>query len=267
MTFRTFLVAAAFCLPCFSGLSGAPLDSRRTSDTEWKSTDACIEDYLVQPAVDSFYLKYIYARLELGMRHQYFYILDSRQDHFNENGEFTGGYGHDISMDVLQERQVLRPNLFGRYRFNRYLALEAGWESMSANVITYWDNHRDGIVNIEGTALMLVGRYPNETRYTPFLGAGWAALNSNFSMEEKIHQGRGFTREISVENTQAFLCSAGCDVKLKHRFVLNATLRYLYADVNGQFHILWGDDTITNQFYFDLPMSNIAAQLGIAYAF
>jgi outer membrane protein W len=267
MSFRIFLVAAAAMLPCLSQASGTQLASRRAADTEWKSTDSCIEDFIIQPSVDKFYLSYLYGRLELGLRNQYYFILDNRQDHINENGEFTGGYGYDISMDYLQARQTLRPNLFGRYRFTRYVALEASWESASANVITYWDRHRDGILNIEGPAFMLVGRYPNEGHYTPFVGAGWMPLNSNFAMEEKIHQGIGFTRNIAVNNTQGFLVNAGCDVKLKHRVILNATVRYMYVDVKGNFHIEWYDDTITNERTFDLPMSNIAAQLGIVYAF
>jgi len=253
---RTLIVLLGVTV-CFLGRTGSARAADRTV------TAGTMPAYPPGPQQE-FAEAYILGRLEVGIRFTYFVLTDPGKRIFSDssgNGVFLGGFTEGISIDGLAEKQSALPSLYARYRINDYFAVEAGWETLGAETMTYF-GHTDGDVELSGLSLLGVGFLTNDTRVTPFAGAGLAYLMGSF---DHAPWGQG-VHIIESDDAIALLLNAGASIDVGNRLEVDLAFRYVKADVNSRFYLRHGSAT-SNHASWSFPFDNWAVQLGLKYMF
>lgn len=206
---------------------------------------------------------YIRDRLSAGLRWTFFALTDDSQQEFDAGGTFIGGFTTGISIDRLDESHEWFPTLYLRWEASDYVSIEFAWEKLVAATRTYWDGHTDGDVILSGPSLLVVGRYPNDTDFTPYAGIGLAFLDGEF---DHAPWGQGY-HIIRADGTYGLLLQVGCSTPIADRVHFDLTLRYMMADSDAHFYLHHGGGRTTNHAYWTFPLDNFGAHLGFRYAF
>jgi len=94
-----------------------------------------------------------------------------------------------------ETQQALPLNLYANYFFTQYIGLEVVYESIEAETVAtsigYSTIKSDGDIFLGGPTLNLVGRYPNLTRFTPYLSVGVGYFFGDF--DEAAHWALGYS--------------------------------------------------------------------------
>lgn len=205
-------------------------------------------------------------RLEIGLRVMHYRLTDSAKTTRDEESNVVGGYTSRISLYRLEEKQNYLPLPYARWKFNPYVAAELAFYDFRARTDTIWDGHTDGDVLASGPALQLLGRYPNETPFTPFAGLGMTWLSTDFDYNAAFHENG--LRRIELEDTQAFIWSVGCSVAIQERWQADVALYGMNTDIDAHYSMSRdGGQTILAEERWTFPFSNWAFVVGLKYAF
>jgi len=179
------------------------------------------------------------------------------------------------------------PNLYATYFFTQYFGVELAYESIEAETVAtsigYSTIKSDGDVFLEGPTLSLVGRYPNQTRFTPYLSVGvgyffgdfdeaahWALGYSDPSVYEALGSPSttydGKTREMNIDDEIGLVMAAGCAYQMTDRLSLDLSLSYTAVEADATF-IGYVDGIQALEQDGSFPLDNIALRAGISFSF
>lgn len=233
---------------------------------------------------DSFYNKYLLNKLEIGTRLNYQILTDS------DSGAKGGTQGEGTYLGTiyaLDEIQEVLPNLYATYFFTQYFGVELAYESIEAETVAtsigYSTTKSDGDVYLGGPTLSLVGRYPNHTKFTPYVSLGVGYFFGDF--DEAAHWGLGYSdpsvyealgspstsnngkiRIMEVDDEVALVMAAGCTYKITDRLSLDLSLSYTAVETDATFTgYVDGIQYIEQDGSF--PLDNVALRAGISFSF
>ncbi len=234
---------------------------------------------------NSFYNNYLLDKLEIGTRITYQSLTDS------DSGAKGGTQGEGTYLGTIyaldETQQALPLNLYANYFFTQYIGLEVAYESIEAETVAtsigYSTIKSDGSVYLGGPTLSLVGRYPNQTRFTPFLSVGvgyffgdfdeaahWALGYSDPTVYEALGSPstnyNGKTREMNVDDEFGFVMAAGCAYQMTDRLSLDLSLSYTAVETDATF-IGYVDGVQVLEQDGSFPLDNVALRAGISFSF
>jgi outer membrane protein W len=228
----------------------------------------------------AFFDKYVAGHLQIGTRFVFRKLTDDDSGHQGESygsGTFLGTiYGLD---DIQNYFPVY---LYVQYLFNKYVGLELAYDQMEAETKamglysgqSYSDlaNGRvktDGDVSLYGPTLSIVGRYPNSSSFTPFVGIGLGFFFAEFdSTSEWEYRSSGDHHVMNLDDQIALQLTAGTDWEFRKQWSLNASVQYTSVTVDAAFDSYDSSGAKTQSTQTgEFPLDNIAFRLGIAYSF
>ena len=121
----------------------------------------------------------ILSHIEIGLRTSYL-TLDETEYHYDAAGEIVDGYLGSIT--ELKAEQDYSPMLYANITYSDWLSLQIGYERYEVRTGRFWDDETDGSFQFSGPSVLLQLRYANQTRFTPYVGAGVAMLDVDFDM-------------------------------------------------------------------------------------
>ncbi len=197
------------------------------------------------------------GRLEIGFR----YIQISLND---TDRSAPGTRNYLGSIDRLNEKQPRLPYPFINYHFQPNWGISLAFDRFGAETIktvSRNESDTDGTIYVRGPVLSLRGRYPNESRLTPFCEAGLAYYFGKFAHD---HQWRhvGASRIMDINDTVAVVLAAGMDVGIYGGWSLQLYARYNNAKVKGTY--------TRDGLYMEsatLPLKHFAYGIGTLYSF
>lgn len=231
-------------------------------------------------------------RLEVGLRISHFTLVDDKK----ESG-FLG------SIDELEADQDYMPTLYGRFFFTPYVGVELGYDKARAITRKFTlpppgfstDDDSDGTIVLEGPSIEIVGRYPNETIFTPYAGFGPVLYgeylgDANFEHTAWWHNGfdsiaderltaweaegrpkggGGKMRTIELSETMGWMLSGGVSVAVYEGLQVELSVQYVWAEVDAHYYLSRAEDDSLLPGGQDatFPMDHWTYQLGLKYAF
>jgi outer membrane protein W len=223
-------------------------------------------------------------RLELGLRMTYYQLTEGKDNDSDGDGNFFLG-----SINELEEEQSSQLRPYARYFFVPCFGFELSWEEMSLITRKYTSTFdTDGIIKVDGPALSLVGRYPNESRFTPYGQAGIFMANGGFQYAKWWHNGfpeygqafldwqamgsppgpnNGYQRNIDISDETGTFLSGGCSIKLVDHLSLDFQARYMMLDVDAHYTLSFGGVVRDDRGISTFPLDNWAYQVGLKYVF
>lgn len=262
------------------GILLLPCAASAASTTDW--------DDRVADSVQRFSERWLADRLVVGVRVSYYHFTAAERRKYDEFGNFKEGLLGSI-VEIDEERDFT-PTFFTRVHLSEFISIEVAWERLEGATVKYRSDYSDGDLHASGPAVLLIGRYPNRTRYTPYLGMGLVFLDTRFEPWGPWHYGfsshnldyydtwiaegsdltvnGGYRRNIESEDTTGFVVSAGCTAVIADGFKGELALRVMDATVDARYYLSWyGTDRIVDGGEYKLPLDNWAIQLGISYGF
>ena len=240
--------AATHVAPALAPAPAAPLES----GSAWDQCCAAMADHV-----------------DVGTRFTYFVLADRSR---GANNHF---YGSIDKLDAVQNYWPLK--LFVDYKVTPYWGFELTWDQIQAKTITKRDGHTDGNINLDGPLLSAFGRYPNDTAFTPYAGAGvayfFASFEEDYYWVHALNRQTGFynngpdwNQNIAMDNTFGWFGYGGVSIALQERLSADLYVRYTHVEVDGTHYNLMGRD-VTDATSMTFPMSNTAFGLGVRYSF
>lgn len=233
---------------------------------------------------EGIYERYVKGKLSIGTRGVYRILTNS--DSGAKGGDEGDGtfLGTIYALDEEQNCLLVQP--FLTYYFNKYLGFELAYDNMEAKTLAighYSDEKNDGSVSLDGPTLTLQGRYLNHTSFTPYAGMGLGFFNGNFDAEPAWELGYndpadyvrlgspttlygGRYRQMEVDNTVAFLLTAGTTWKIYRNWSVDLSAEYIQANADATFLGYVHDVRYTKK-SGSFPMDNVAFRMGIVYEF
>ncbi len=235
--------------------------------------------------VNTFISTYLEDKVSIGARITHRTLTDSDSGH---EGGLRGSGTYLGTIWAIDEVQNYMPHIFVDYSVNERWSIELAYDYIEGETLAtsiqepQTGTKSDGNVSLSGFTISLLGRYPNQTKFTPYGGIGIGYYRGDF--EETAHWGLGYyseehyiregstglpyegrTKSMSVENSFAFLVTLGTRYALPYNCYLDASVQYVKveADVNYQ-PTEWGVDLSYSRDGI-FPLDNIAVKLGIAY--
>ena len=211
-------------------------------------------------------------RLEIGTRITAFHLLDSTSP------SFVG------TINGLAESQSLGPwKIFIDWFFHPNAGGEFMWDYLRVETRTL-EGVTDGDWTLSGPVFSAVGRYPNETQWTPYAGLGFALYNAGFdpaawwhlgfhSPEEWIAEGSpsestsGLTQTMQPKDPIGFMFQGGCTYEFSEGWLLDLHAHYTHVNIDD-FHVLSVEGTPVDQRgTYHIPLSHYIIGIGIRYSF
>jgi outer membrane protein W len=231
---------------------------------------------------DSFHDRYLKGRLQIGTRSAH-RILTNADSGAMGKGQGEGTYLGSIY--ALSDEQNLLPiQPFLTYYFTRYMGLELAYDSFEAKTLAYNGAIKtDGKIDIKGPTLTLLGRYPNQTSFTPYAGIGLGFFSTHFDADPAWALGYadtaewssygypktsvdGYYRYMFLDNIVSVLLTAGVSWNIYGNWSLDLSAEYIKANVDATFRSYsYGVNFINEPGSF--PMSNVSLRTGISYTF
>ena len=234
---------------------------------------------------DSFYEEYIAEKLQIGTRVSYQYLTDS------DSGAKGGTQGEGTFLGTIyaldEIQQPLPVNFFATYFFTKYIGVELAYESIEAETVAtsigYSTIKSDGDVSLSGPTLSVVGRYPNNTRFTPYLSLGvgyffadfdeaahWALGYSDPSVYEALGSPStnydGKSRVMDVDDEIGVVMAAGCAYRITESLSFDLSLSYTAVETDATFTgYVDGVQVLEQEGSF--PLDTLALRAGITFAF
>jgi hypothetical protein len=225
-------------------------------------------------------LELLAGRLEIGLRMTTFDLdtTTSRGVDRNVPGDTFLG-----NLTRIDEEQSSTPKLFFVVMPHPYVGVELAWDGVEARTWNVNNEESDGKVCASGPIFSLVGRYPNETRFTPFASLGYTFWDADFdedgwwrygfgSSESYIAAGRpgntvnGIERRISVSIDNGVVWTAGCSVSIIDHLSADVIIRSVDVSVDAAFYRTVGAETELRR-TGGFPLDHVSYGLGVKYVF
>jgi outer membrane protein W len=231
-----------------------------------------------------FYDSYLKDTLQIGLRETYQTLTDS------DSGAKGGTQGEGTFLGTiyaLDEVQNYLPNLYATYFFSKYWGVELAYDSAEAETVATSIGSSiiksDGDVSLAGPTLSLVGRYPNRTKFTPYVSVGLGYYFGDF--DEEAHWALGYSdpsayeaagspstsyngkiRVMDVDNAFGLVMATGCAYRLTDRLSLDLSLSYTNVTADATFYGYQYGVLYTEQ-DGSFPLDNVAVRAGITFTF
>jgi outer membrane protein W len=211
-------------------------------------------------------------RLEVGTRITAFALQDTT------NPKFLG------TINRLKESQSALPlKIFIDWFFHPNWGGELMWDYLRVETGTR-EGNSDGDWTLTGPVLSVIGRYPNDTQWTPYAGLGFAFYNAGFEPEAWWHLGfhspdewiaegspgesiSGLTQNMQPKDPVGIVVQGGCTYEFAADWLLDLHARFTSVEIDD-FHVLSVEGTpIDSRGTYKIPLSHISFGIGIRYAF
>ncbi len=221
-------------------------------------------------SVSSFYDRFIRDHLSIGLRVSHFSFTDPSERTYDENGNLAGGYVRGISTYDLEEQQTYTPYPYILYSVNPYIALQIGWERIEGRAWTldFADPHYDGDAIYRGPSFTVLGRWDNDTRFTPFAGAGIAKLEGDF--DEWHNWSAGGLRNMTCDSATGYLFTLGSSISTEgtsyaicDRIEIDVSVSYMKLESDARYWL--APEAPHNRAHWTWPADNILFQIGVRY--
>ncbi len=253
-----------------------------TPQTSSEATGAVVVDKQNKSEQESelFADKYIKKHVRLGTRTVFRKLTDDDSGHKGEwygSGTFLGTiYG-------LEEVQYPAPvYLYAQYLFNKYFGVELGYDRIEAETKAmgvypgqpFWDlkngyEKTDGNVILSGPVVSLLGFFPNESAFTPYVRFGLGFMAAEFDrVADWKYASNGGERVMNVDDQVALQLGGGVEWKFYKQWSVNASILYTKVTVDTSFDFYNSARVKIQPTQFgEYPLDNVALLLGIAYSF
>lgn len=193
---------------------------------------------------------YIEDHLEIGTRITMHYLTDAEQDY----------YGSINELEVDQEFAPL--GLFVDYYFLPNIGI--GWtrDDMTFSANTEGGG-TDGDFELSQNTFSIIGRYPNESRYTPYGGIGLSLVTADFDATSSWSE-RGAGQSFDPDESTTVALHAGCAVAIQNGWSVDAYLRYLPVDIDVTYYLQRGREV---RGPIEFEMNHVTLGVGARYAF
>jgi hypothetical protein len=247
--------------------------------------------YLPPPEEPSPFWQYVHGRVELGLRLTRFSLDTPTSGYFDEFGVYQNSFLGSINK--LEEEQTSLPYPWLRYFPIPYAGVEVGYDRLRA-ITRKWTNpddpnDSDGTLNLQGPQFTLLGRYPNQTWFTPYAGLGLVLYGSDFENEDWWHNGfgsyddpnyaawlaagrpewpnGGYQRTITISDTTAYFGTLGCAMHVWKGLEVDVQWRKLRADVDAHYTLSFFGTARDDRGWYVFPLDHSAWQASVKYAF
>ena len=170
------------------------------------------------------YPEYIQGHLEVGTRSTgYTFTEDTQGEPFD--GSFLG------SLNEVHESQNYAPiKFFIQYKINPYFGIGTAYDQFKAvtGSSPHGEDGGDGTFTLKGMYFYLLGAYPNETRFTPFVEVGFVSYSSDFEEDDWWYEGG--KRVIHAESEVGSIFAIGCDIHVYEKWSVDVYFRHVNVD-------------------------------------
>jgi len=226
--------------------------------------------------------QYLHGKLRLGTRASWFNLRNADSGTLGSDMDAAFGKTFLGTIYALDEEQNYLPfKVFVGYDFTKYFGIELSYDSLkaktvaSANEPTGRVQKTDGSLTLSGPVISLIGRLPNSTDFTPYIGVGVAFYRSSFDADSAWARTENFdgngsvrTRDMVVDNINTLVLSAGVTWNFTENWFLDCSVQAANADVNAVFEPSDnGKKTHDGDVKGHFPMDYVAIRLGIGYVF
>lgn len=212
-----------------------------------------------------------WSGLEIGTRSIYVQLKDDQKG----DGLRSSYIG---SLNYLDEEQDYVPDrIYIQYFFNDYLGLGISYDHIEAKTlernnaaIEGGSGAGDGKVGARGPILYAVGRYPNDSAFTPFVEIGAAFYSSYFDEDDdwKYDNAKRRERKMNTDDTVAFVLGLGCDYRINDNWSVNAYARLVSgADVDATAEYVYKNKPSEPFREGSFPLDYYGFGLGVKYSF
>jgi len=214
---------------------------------------------------------YFTGKLEIGTRIVHRVLTDA------DSGHKGGTYGSGTYLGTIyaleEEQDYLPFKPYMAYFFTPFLGVELAYDEMEAETRAIdTSSHKvktDGTVSLSGLTLSLVGRYKNDTAFTPYAGFGLGFYSGDFDEDSAwaYTASTGRTRVMNVDSTVGLLLTLGVKWSLTENWFVDGSLQYVAVDPDATFNGYESDGT---QYIYEtghFPLDSLAFRLGIGFSF
>ena len=187
------------------------LPAAAEENQDWKekfSEKAAATWVQTKEAHKKYYPEYIQGHLEIGTRSTHYIFTDDTQGE-PWKGSFLG------TLNEVHESQNYAPiKVFLQYKITPNFGIGTAYDQFKAATGSSPNGEEggDGTFTLKGMYFYLLGTYPNESRFTPFVELGFVRYSSDF--EEKDWWYDNGTRVINTESEVGSVFAIGCDIRL-----------------------------------------------------
>jgi outer membrane protein W len=222
-------------------------------------------------------------RLLIGTRSAYRILTNEDSGH--RGGRYGSGtfLGTIYALDQSQDLAPLRP--FIACNVTKHIGIELAFDHEEADTLAASGStdKSDGKLSLEGLTLTLIGKYPNSSRFTPYLGVGLGFFAADF--KESAHWALGYpnektyialgspsnlyndrSRRMDIENVGTLVICLGTMYRMQPSWLIDLSAQYFKTDVDAVFYGSTGGVLDTEQ-YGEFPLDNVAIRLGLVYQF
>jgi outer membrane protein W len=210
------------------------------------------------------------GNFQIGTRSVLRVLTDAESGATGSGYTTSGGFlGTIYAVDEVQNLAPLKP--FITYYFAQYVGLELAYDEMKAETVaTDVDEpgriKSDGEASLSGPTLTLLGRYPNESSFTPYLGVGIGFFSGDFEESAEWEGDFSRSRQMEIDDATAFLLTVGTTYNLTPSWLIDFSVQYVQADADATF-LGYTKGVLDTNMPGSFPMDNVAFRLGIIYAF
>ena len=275
------LIHAVLCLTIHAEARSAGSDSASVALADMSPGVAAQADRGPQSASISDNL--IKGRLAAGLRSSYQILTDDDSGHRGGTSGSGTFLGTIYALDESQNSAPIRP--FISYDISKYFSLELAYDYQKAKTLSASGtvDKSDGDIIMQGPTLSVLGRYPNPTAFTPYLGAGIGFYSADF--DESAHWALGYPNEVTytslgspstlfngrsrymdMDSAAVLLISAGTACALSPSWFLDLSVQYFRQDIDATFYG-YTNGVLDTEVRGSFPMDNLSLRVGIGYRF
>lgn len=221
-------------------------------------------------------LDFLHGHLEIGAR----YLTYELEDTHREPTEEDAYLGFINELTLVEDNDI---RLFADILITPWVGVEITSSEIAAETTNYNNELSDGTLEMSGMMLSIQGRYPNQTRFTPYAGFGKADMDATFQEDTWWTLGYGSpeawvddgspstggtpkTRSIEVTGDDTTFFYLGLLIRLTD--YLSADLYYYELDLEAK--ATFTDTYEGEEFDTDegiIPMSHSTLGFGLRYVF
>ena len=242
--------------------------------------DARATDHLVKKTDQK---GWIHGRLEIGWR---LAMPNLDDDYCWDESQETGFLG---TMSWFEEKDdVELTNFILAYHFTDWFGVSASWDQIAATAYTHTiDHHIDGDWKEHGPTLTAVLATPKlfgflvpygefgvhfpTAKYEarPWWNLGYASQEIYDEFDHPKKARHGYRRIINATETDSttFVWGVGLKCYLTDNLVIDVTYRHVDVDETAHFYLMSGSHLLTDNGYYDIPLSYSELCAGLRWAF
>lgn len=225
-------------------------------------------------------LNFLHERVEIGTRVTAFHLKDASRPADPNREETYVGY-----LNRLDDDQNYAPvKVFADVYVNPYFGAELTYDEVAGRAYNMNGGDSDGYIEMSGPIFSLIGRYPIQDMFYPYVGIGYAWMDATFERAPWWEWGwkseadyeaagggvasTGIYRYMIVEDDDAMVYTIGLVVRFTDHLAADVMVRSMDLKADTLFYrtidgVVSEPDTSRGAFVMD----HIAYGLGVRYVF